>query len=102
MKTLKRLNFLETLQDDLTWTTHIHDKCKKVSQILAVLTKLKHNLPKHTLKTIYNALIEPHLTYAITNLPNSVISISMCHILKTVHDTDIVLVLKCSKYTHFY
>lgn len=62
------------LQDDLTWTSHIADKSKKISQISAILTRLKHDLPKQTLKTIYNALIEPHLTYGITawaSLPNS-------------------------------
>ena len=53
------------LQNDLSWTSHINEKCKKISQVLAIMTKLKHELPSNTLKTIYNALIEPHLNYGL-------------------------------------
>lgn len=71
----KDIKFLGViLQDDLKWTLHINEKCKKIGQILAILNKLKHNLPGKILKTIYTALIEPHLTYAITswaNLPDT-------------------------------
>jgi hypothetical protein len=55
-----------TLQDNLTWISHINEKCKKISQTLALLKRLKHEVPLRTLKTIYSSLIEPHMIYAIT------------------------------------
>jgi hypothetical protein len=55
-----------TLKDNLTWISHINEKCKKISQTLALLKRLKHEVPLRTLKTIYSSLIEPHMIYAIT------------------------------------
>ena len=54
------------MQDNLAWTSHINEKCKRISQILAIFKRLKNEIPLRTLKTIHNALIEPHITYAIT------------------------------------
>ena len=37
----------------------------KISQIIGIIKHLKHFLPKYTLKTIYDALILPHLNYGL-------------------------------------
>ena len=58
------LGFL--LSDDLTWNNHQQKVQKKISKVNGVLSKLRYCLPRHTLKTIYNSLVLPHLQYGIT------------------------------------
>ena len=55
-----------TLDEHLNWKGHINDKATKILKVVSILSKLKHSLPTHILRTIYNALIQPHLTYSIT------------------------------------
>jgi hypothetical protein len=52
-----------TVDRKLTWTAHINNILVKASRPVGVLSKLKHFLPAHTLKTLYNSLIMPHLSY---------------------------------------
>jgi len=47
------------LDTHLSFTEHIDDICKKVSQRIAVLKKIKRNLPLAERKLYFNALIKP-------------------------------------------
>ena len=59
-------NFLGTIiHETLEWTRHIDKVANKISRTLGTLNKLKHVLPVYTLKTMYDALIVPHLNYNI-------------------------------------
>ena len=59
-------NFLGTIiHETLEWTCHIDKVANKISRTLGILNKLKHVLPVYTLKTMYDALIVPHLNYNI-------------------------------------
>ena len=59
-------NFLGTIiHETLEWTRHIDKVANKISRTLGILNKLKHVLPVYTLKTMYDALIVPHLNYSI-------------------------------------
>ena len=42
------------LDDKLNWKQHINEKAKQISKTTGVLNKIKHTLPKHICKTIYN------------------------------------------------
>ena len=60
-------NFLGFLiSDDLTWNNHQQKVQTKISKVNGFLSKLRYCLPRHTLKTIYNSMILPHLQYGIT------------------------------------
>jgi len=57
-------NFLGIIIDKhLTFKPHINKLTTKISQISGVLNKLKHFIPQHISKTIYQTLIVPHITY---------------------------------------
>ena len=59
-------NFLGTIiHETLEWTRHIDKVANKISRTLGILNKLKHVLPVYILKTMYDALIVPHLNYNI-------------------------------------
>ena len=59
-------NFSGTIiHETLEWTRHIDKVANKISRTLGILNKLKHVLPVYTLKTMYDALIVPHLKYNI-------------------------------------
>ena len=51
------------LDTHLSFTEHIDDICKKVSQRIAVLKKIKRNLPLAERKLYFNALIKPIMLY---------------------------------------
>ena len=51
------------LDNHLSFTEHIDDICKKVSQRIAVLKKIKRNLPLAERKLYFNALIKPIMLY---------------------------------------
>jgi len=53
------------INNNLSWTPHLNHISKKISKTICVMSKLKHYLPRETLKTIYNALINSHLNYGI-------------------------------------
>ena len=52
------------LQDDLYWNLHLNKLCKKLSRGIGLLSKIRHYVPKHLLKTIYNSIFNSHLIYA--------------------------------------
>ena len=54
-----------TLDDNLTWRSHINNVCKLCSRSIGVLNKLKLFLPKPSLYKLYCTLILPYLTYGI-------------------------------------
>ena len=53
-----------TLQDNLHWTTHLGNLRKKQSQSSGLLSKIRHYVPKHLLRTLYYSLFNSHLIYA--------------------------------------
>ena len=54
-----------TLDENLSWKSHINIIACKLSRTTGLLNKLKHTLPPYILKTLYNSLILPHLNYGI-------------------------------------
>ena len=52
-----------TLNENISWRSHIDKISNKISRIIGLLCKLKHILPLFTLKTLYSSLILPHLNY---------------------------------------
>ena len=49
----------------VTWKMHINSISGKISRVIGILHKLKHIFPPYILKTLYNALIFPHLNYCL-------------------------------------
>ena len=63
---INEFNFLGlTVNSTMTWDAHVSKISIKVARIIGVLNKLKHFLPQYTLRTIYNALITPHLNFGV-------------------------------------
>ena len=54
-----------TLDENLTWRSHINTVCKICSRNIGVLNKLKLFLPKPALYQLYCTLILPYLSYGI-------------------------------------
>ena len=64
-------NFGMHLDENLSWKYHINEVNKKVSRALFSIKQVKKILPLHCLRTLYNALIQPHLSYGIIAWGNS-------------------------------
>ena len=63
---VKEFNFLGiTLDECMTWNSHIQKISSKISVVNGTLRRLKRFLPSDILKTIYNALIQPHLNFGV-------------------------------------
>ena len=59
-------NFLGTmLHENLSWNCHIQKIASKIACVVGTINRLKRFLPCDILKTIYNALIQPHLNFGI-------------------------------------
>ena len=54
------------INEHLAWENHIHGLTGKLSRLNGVLARLKHQLPLHVMKTIYNALFASILQYGIS------------------------------------
>ena len=55
-------NFLGiTIDQSVTWVSHIRRISLKISRVIGILRKLKRTFPQYLLRTIYNSLIDPHL-----------------------------------------
>ena len=50
---------------NLNWKKNTNEKCKKIAQLLAIINKVKPLLQSCTLKQIYNALVQPHLSFGL-------------------------------------
>jgi len=53
------------LDEFLSWKNHLAQINKKIAYALFMIKQTKHFLPVSSLKTLYFALIHPHLTYGI-------------------------------------
>ena len=53
------------LDENLNWKDHINKISTKISRVIGILCKMKNFMPPFILKTLYNSLIMPHLTYGI-------------------------------------
>ena len=49
-----------TIHETLNWDRYIDKIANTISRTLGVMNKLKHFLPKYTLKIMYSSLIAPH------------------------------------------
>ena len=54
-----------TMDDSLTWTHHIDHIGVKISRSLNAISTVKYILPSSALKSLYYAMIQPHLSYGI-------------------------------------
>ena len=63
---VSEFNFLGIVLDEfLTWRAHVKKVSSKVSRSLGVIKRVKNFLPIQALKSLYNALIVPHLNYGL-------------------------------------
>ena len=53
------------INKNLNWKKNTNEKCKKIGQLLAIINKIKPLLQSCTLKQIYNALFQPHLSFGL-------------------------------------
>ena len=59
----------------MTWKHHINHVNKKISRALFIIKQVKNLLPLDCLRTLYFALIHPHLSYGITACGNASLAI---------------------------
>lgn len=61
-----KFNFLGiTIDEHMTFKSHANKIATKIACTIGTMKRLKHILPITILKTLYNSLILPHLTYGI-------------------------------------
>ena len=69
-QTLERVHDTKFLgvfvQENMLWDIHISHIGNKLSKITAVLSRLKHQLPRSVLRTIYNSLFSPYALYGLS------------------------------------
>ena len=63
------------LDEFLSWKHHIHHVNNKISRALFQIKQVKHFLPVESLKTLYFALIHPHILYGILAWGNATPSV---------------------------
>ena len=47
----------------MSWKPHITYVKSKLSKAIGIISKLRHNTPKHLVKSIYSAFFQPHIDY---------------------------------------
>ena len=62
----------------LTWKNHIDFIASKISKLVGVIARLRHNVPLNTLLQIYRALIFPYTSYGIAAWGQA----AQCHLKK--------------------
>ena len=66
---IKRVDFFNflglQLNHNLNWNKHVNYVSLKISKISGILYRLRSEFPTYILKSIYNTLLLPHLTYCI-------------------------------------
>ena len=55
-----------TIDNKLSWDTHINKLSKKLSCATGILNRIKDNIPSELYKNLYHTLFESHLAYGIT------------------------------------
>ena len=53
------------IDKNLNWKKNTNEKCKKIAKLLAIINKIKPLLQSCILKQIYNALVQPHLSFGL-------------------------------------
>ena len=53
------------IDEHLTWKYHLNHINNKISRALFAIKQMKHILPQESLRTLYFALIQPHLNYGV-------------------------------------
>ena len=53
------------IDDSLNWKSHVSAINSKIARAIFAIKQVKHFLPYDSLRTIYYALIPPHLSYGI-------------------------------------
>ena len=66
----------------LTWKQHINHVTIKLNKANAMLSKLRHVLDIKTLRSVYNAIFEPHLCYASLVWTQNTNSVKRLHLLQ--------------------
>ena len=66
----------------LTWKQHINYVALKLNNASAMLSKLRHVLDIKTLRSVYYAIIEPHLCYASLVWAQNTNSVKRLHLLE--------------------
>ena len=61
------LNFLHVFNSDRDRTVHIDAVATKISKIVGLIAKIRHFTPRPVLLNIYQALIQPYLTYGLAS-----------------------------------
>ena len=57
-------NFLGLIiDDDLSWKHHIIKVTSKISKLCGIMVRARHYLHIRTLRTVYNAMVYPYLSY---------------------------------------
>ena len=51
------------IDDELSWKYHIDQITTKISKMTGIMARARHYLSTQTLKTIYNTMVYPYLTY---------------------------------------
>ena len=59
------------IEESMTWKHHINHVNKKISRALFIIKQVKNFLLLDCLRTLYFALIHPHLFYGITAWGNA-------------------------------
>ena len=54
------------IDKNISWKKHIDTVTAKISKIVGIISKIRHFVPFHTVLTIYQSLILPHLKYGLT------------------------------------
>ena len=63
---VKKFKFLGiTLDENMTWTAHKQKVASKMAYSIGIMKRLKKCMPMSVMKTLYNSLIVPHLTYGL-------------------------------------
>jgi len=59
------------IDQKLNWRNEISNRCNQISRNIAIITRLKKTIPKHTLKILYQSLIVPYMNYGIVAWGNT-------------------------------
>ena len=70
------------IDENLSWTHHVANLNSKIARTVFMIKQVKYILPNDSLKTLYYALIQSHLTYGILAWGNASDSTTKIHVLQ--------------------